>query len=345
MWAVSNDTPYSADRAFVRDRDGSEIWIVAVRATYDILTGGEVALAKTQEPVALAPAWTGNAAESSLRWDMDMVRTKPGTDVLLHAAAHAPGGRPVTTLEVGIAVGPIRKHLRVVGDRTYKRALLGVEPDSPRPFVTMPISFERAFGGQSFDRKTGELRARQDDNPVGRGVGAQAGDPCHNIEYASDPQRLVANRAKPASFGPIPPSWQPRVGLAGTYDKQWQETRMPLLPDDFKDEYFYSAPADQRVPGYLKGGEEVTLTNLTPEGITRFRLPIVRLGFSTAIDGGRINHRANLHTVIIEPTDRRLIMVWHTSLPCHHTLYTLKQTLVIEKRKVDRRTPRQAVLA
>jgi len=345
MWAVSNDTPYSADRAFVRDRDGAEIWIVAVRATYDILPDGRVALAKTQVPVALAPAWMGKPAESSLRWDMDMVRTKLGTDVVLHASAHAPQGKPTEEVEVGFAVGPIQKRLRVFGDRIYHRPMLVVKPDPPRPFETMPITYERTYGGQSFDDETGALTAQHDENPLGMGLVSHPGFPCHNTEYPGDAKRPLTNRVRAASFGPIPASWQPRVGLAGTYDKNWEETRLPLLPDDFRDEYFYSAPADQQVPGFLSGGEEVTLVNLTPDGLTRFLLPRVRLGFTTSIDGATVNHRGNLHTVIIEPTERRLIMVWHTALPCHHTLYTLKQTLVIEKKRIQKHEPETAVLA
>ena len=40
--------------------------------------------------------------------------------------------------------------------------------------------------------------------------------------------------------------------------------------------YFQMAPADQIVP-YLKGGELVTLTNLSPHGELTFSLPTVDL--------------------------------------------------------------------
>jgi hypothetical protein len=106
------------------------------------------------------------------------------------------------------------------------------------------------------------------------------------------------------------------------------------VPTDFQDAYFQCAPADQQVDGFLTGGEEVTLRNLTPEGLLRFRLPQISLGFNTYIDGGTTHHRAQLYTVSIEPEDHRIVLVWQTSLPCHHTLYTLRETVVYQK---DRR--------
>jgi len=327
MWAIANETLYAADRAFVRDRDGAEIWIVAVRATFAIRPDGQVEVAKEQLPVALAPAWSGEPGRSSLRWDMDLVRTKPGTDVIVNGSAHAPGGKPMTQIEVGITVGPITKVLLVKGERQYVGSLLGASSGDPAPFVTMPICYERAYGGQIFAAKTQRLHSQVDTNPIGCGLRKTASDRCPNVEH---PPHL--GRAQiPAGFGAVPANWQPRVSCAGTYDKNWEQTRQPLVPADFSDDYFYSAPTDQRVPGHLRGGEAVALFNLSSESVLRFTLPRVRLGFRTSIAGGTKHHRATLHSVILEPTDRRLIMVWHTALPCHHTLYTLKRTTVYEK--------------
>jgi hypothetical protein len=121
--------------------------------------------------------------------------------------------------------------------------------------------------------------------------------------------------------------------MAGTYDDQWQKDRRPLLPVDFQDSYFRCAPLDQQLNGFLQGGEEVVLANLSPESFLRFQLPRVSLGFSTLVGGQTTNHRGQIHTVIIEPEERRLIIVWQTALPCHHSLYTLKGTTVFEKKQ------------
>ncbi len=31
MWALTNETPYSAERTWVRDEIGREVWLVAVK--------------------------------------------------------------------------------------------------------------------------------------------------------------------------------------------------------------------------------------------------------------------------------------------------------------------------
>jgi len=40
MWQIDNRTPFAAERAWVRDRNGAEIWLVAVRCAFDIAPDG-----------------------------------------------------------------------------------------------------------------------------------------------------------------------------------------------------------------------------------------------------------------------------------------------------------------
>ena len=74
----------------------------------------------------------------------------------------------------------------------------------------------------------------------------------------------------PAGFGPIARHWEPRVRWAGTYDKRWQRTRKPLLPDDFDDRFHQCAPEDQQVDGGLIGGELVELLTSRRKAAWRF---------------------------------------------------------------------------
>ena len=104
MWSLVNDTPYLAGRAFSRDRDGAEVWLVVVKATFSITHQGDTALAKEQVPIVQAPEYFGKPGQSSLRYDSDLVLTKEATDVLLHARACAPSGRKIAELDVGLRV-------------------------------------------------------------------------------------------------------------------------------------------------------------------------------------------------------------------------------------------------
>ena len=47
------------------------------------------------------------------------------------------------------------------------------------------------------------------------------------------------------------------------------------------------------------------------------------------------HHGGHLHTVVIEPDAKRLIMVWHTAVPCQHTVYTLQETTVFLERSAE----------
>ena len=118
MWMLHNRTPFAAERGWVRDRDGTEIWLVAVKATFDILPDGRTVVAKDQPPVLRLPEHHGEPGKSSIKYDADLVLTKTTTDVVVVGHACAPAGQRVKHLDVGFRVGPLQKVLRVVSDRT-----------------------------------------------------------------------------------------------------------------------------------------------------------------------------------------------------------------------------------
>jgi len=331
MWAIRNETRYAAERSFVRNRDGAELWIVVVRATFDIKREGPPEPAAIQPAVVRAPLFIGAPATTSLRYDSDFVRTKLGTDVVLHGCAYAPGRRPAERVDVSVLIGNISKSLVVHGQRRWQARSGGLVPGPALPFLFKTIDYEAALGGPLAD---GESAPRDPANPSGVGRIARAGAQAPSIELRDDPVASPTSANGPAGLGPIPCHWLARARLAGTYDAAWQRDRQPLVPDDFQDTYFQCAPTDQRAPGFLRGGEQVILRNLTPDGELRFQLPRLSIGFRTRIAGSTVDHRGQLHTVIIEPDTLRLIMVWHTALPCHHTLYTLKETVVFEKERI-----------
>jgi len=332
MWQVDNRTPFAAERGWVRDRNGAEIWLVAVKATFDILPDGSTEVAKDQPPVLRMPEYHGEPAKSSIKYEADLVLTKKTTDIIVVGHAHAPGGRAVTELDAGFRVGPVQKILRVYGDRQWG----ATGPTSPEPFTRMPIVYERAFGGVD-SRSTQPERDWDLRNPVGCGFAVKKanldGMPVPNIESADRLIRAWDDRPAPAGFGAVGSHWSPRASFAGTYDDAWMKNRSPLLPDDFDDRFFQYAPAEQQAPQFLMGGETVATLNLSPTGNLRFALPREYLGFETQFyDGTREFHKLRkLHSVILEPDFPRVSLVWHSSLPCHFKVQKLKRTLVTRK--------------
>jgi hypothetical protein len=332
MWEVDNRTPFAADADWLRDRDGADVWIVAVKATFSIAEDGTLDIAAQQPPVIRVPVYHGDPATSSLKYDTDLVLTKSTTDVLVVGHACAAEGRAVEQLEVGFKVGPVQKVLHVAGDRTW--GPLGASP--PEPFSRMPIVYERSFGGRD------ALSSRPDrdwhwENPVGCGFAVtrrnSQGLRLPNIEARGSRMQAWDDRPRSAGFGPLCTHWKDRAAFAGTYDERWKAQRYPLLPDDFDDRFFQSAPADQQAPAFLVGGEPVLLVNLTSRGRLQFRLPRLRFGFdSRFFDGSRrIHPTRHMHTVIVEPDVPRVSLVWQSALRCHDKPHKLERTLVTLK--------------
>jgi hypothetical protein len=333
MWEVENRTPFAAERGWVRDRTGAEVWLVAVKCTFDIKPDGSAEVSTDQPPVLRVPEYHGDPGKSSVKYEADLVMTKTTTDILVVGHACAPKGRPVTQMSVGLRVGSLHKTLRVTGDRKW--GSFGIS--SPEPFTKMPIVYERAFGG--LDLKSAHPERDWDwRNPVGAGFAVSRdhldGAALPNIEYPGDTVSGWKDRPLPAGFGAIAAHWQPRVALAGTYDDEWMTKRQPLLPSDFDDRFLQCAPEDQQTPTFLRRGESVRLNGLTPSGELGFSLPDVFLGFDTRFyDGTRELHKERrLHTVILEPDYPRVSLVWHTALQCHFKVHKLARTIVSLRR-------------
>jgi hypothetical protein len=330
MWDVDNLTPFACAHTWDRDREGADTWIVVVKGTFDILSDGSTSPSVVQLPVTTVPQYCGAPGQSSLKLDSDLFRVKPTTDVLVLGCARAPDDRPVDQIDVTLEVAEIRKTLRVFGDRVWVGNVGGVRRSQPRPFTAMPIVYERAYGGTAIP-PDGQFHGKWDErNPVGTGYAADserlADHVAANVEYAD------GRTAEPAGFGPIAPHWMPRRQWGGTFGPEWERDRKPLLPDNFDDRFYLCSPADQRPSVHLIGGEAVQVTHMTPEGLLRFRLPRVVLGFETHFSDGDVEtHRQVLHSVIIEPDMHRVAMVWQTSLRCHSRVLQLESTQVYEK--------------
>lgn len=331
MWMIINQTPFAAERSWVRDRDGAEVWLVAVKGTFLIYPDGALELAALQEPVLGAPRYAGALNTSSLVQDSDLYLCKPATDVVLQGHAHAPRGEPTTQVDIMLQVKERAKTLRVFGDRRWDRGAFGLDLTPPTPFVRLPIGYERAFGG--VDEYVEPSEAAWDRrNPAGTGYALAAR---HLVDRRApnveDPRMLITSwkdRPAPAGFGPIAGHWSPRVDFAGTYDRRWQDERAPLSPEDFDDRWYQCAPMDQRVLPYLRGGEKIEIRNVTPLGQLSFHLPRVALRFTTQIGDRRVEHSATMHTVQIDADVPRVIVVWHTALRCHHDVQRLRSTMI-----------------
>jgi hypothetical protein len=228
-------------------------------------------------------------------------------------------------------VGALHKVIQVFGERRWKGGVTSPSPSKPEPFLRMPLIYERAYGGvHVVDAERGKVLS-EPRNPVGRGfrgkrsASEMAGLPLPNLE---DPRSLIdsiSDTPAPSGFGFVAPSWQPRQSFTGTYDEAWQKQRAPYLPLDFKAEYFLGAPPELCARPFLKGGEPVELIGASPDGVKRFRLPACRLDVSVVIAGETHKPVLQLETVLLEPGEDRLSMLWRGAVPCDKKALKVEQ--------------------
>ncbi|MGF9759335.1 DUF2169 domain-containing protein [Microvirga sp. 0TCS3.31] len=330
MWAVENRTPYAVGRTWGRNKDGVHEWIVAIKGTFNIRPDGSLTLADEQLDPLLVPEYNGEDFVSSLRYDADLVGPKPTTDVVLNGTAYAPQGRPASEFAVSLHIGDVHKALRVLGNRWWEWRASTFHPSAVQPVASVPIIYERAYGG--FDQSSPNPKEQRLDtrNPVGCGMVPKDEQPLPNLEYIGG--RLESTG--PAGFGALDCYWSPRRELSGTYDAAWQQSRYPLLPADWDPRSLLCSPADQRPDRPLRGGELVVLENLTPNGKLSFELPKIFPRFTTYIDNSIEEHQGQLASVIIEPDYPRILLIWQSTLLVRTNGDYLDKTIVREKARL-----------
>lgn len=333
MLQLTNHTGLTATIFAAPDPDGVESLYTVVKGTFalDRLdASGVPARAEEQVLPVLADEHHGDPSASSIRVPSDVALVKPATDVLLVGTAYAPGGRPATWMDVTLTAGPLRRTVRVFGDRAW-RAGAAASISAPVPFERMPLVWERAYGGT--DRAGEELRGEAR-NPVGAGFRAPDGEkpldgmPLPNLEDPGDPIAAWKQAPPPAAFAPVSPHWLPRRSFAGTYDEAWQSGRAPYLPENFDPRFFQLAPGGLVAPGYFVGGEVVDVVGATPAGRLTFRLPALPVQVEYTVAGAARTPPVKLDTVLIEPDASRVVLVWRTVLACDKKLLKVREIAV-----------------
>jgi hypothetical protein len=223
-------------------------------------------------------------------------------------------GEPVGQLTVRLEVAGRVKELLVTGERRWVRVWRDLAPSTPVPFAAMPLTFERAFGGQDDSRGPGKGEAEMR-NLVGvgfhphRAVADIEGTALPNIE---DPRALLRgprDRCAPVGFGFLAPGMAARRRYAGTYDQNWVDHVAPFLPGDFDSRFFQAAPEDQRFPLFT-GGELIRCVNMAASPLVQYRMPALAVPVSFRF-ADRIEERAGvLDTVTLEPHRGLAALVW-----------------------------------
>jgi hypothetical protein len=277
---LDNRTDFAAQPRMLMARDGERL-VLIVKATFTRLPGEtalELVPTDDRRGIRGQDVPWGDPEKSSIKYPSDHCLAKPGTDVIVVASAHAPGGKAVPSFDAGVRVGALEKTIRVFGLRVW--AANGTSLSAPRPTTGAEVRYDNAWGG--YDGSDPEQPVEEPRNPVGKGIARDPSTLTHTMAPTiEDPQSLLTSarsRPPPAGLGAIGRHWAPRRALLGTYDAAWLEDHAPLLPLDHDDRSNLCASPGLTATPPLLGGENVALLNLTPGGGSlSFRLPRLRV--------------------------------------------------------------------
>jgi hypothetical protein len=292
--------------------------VCVIKATYRLLEGRRLKLLEPQPAlVALDIPEYPDRDYCSPRYVSDFTPYKPNSDIVICGDAKAHGSVPTTAWLAELSVGNLRKALKLSGMRQWQhRALRGWQLSEYEPTASVPLAYELAYGGIVGDRSAPKQVFSR--NPLGVGfVGGERLDtdatyPACQIEYLDDPLRHIAHSVKPAGFSPMPGYFEDRLQHAGSVEKQPENS----MPSDMDMRFWNCAPSDQRLNGYLSGGETIQMSGFWPEGVVEFTLP-QWTAMSVSIDDrdNRVSHAMALDTVHIDLDKRHVSLRWCTLIP------------------------------
>jgi hypothetical protein len=338
---VVNQTPLVArvDTSEVAP-DQPRIGVLTAKATFRFDVSGHVEL-ESQEPLPLF--FADQAAPLGLFPSDIEPRRDPVLEVILLGQAHAPRGYPVESMVVAMSVGEVRRELVVTGDRAW--VISGDSapfPTRPLPFTSLPLTYERAFGGKQLAQidAASEFEVFDPINPHGRGFDAASwargfGDVLRappgyprfqnyrrelpNLEHPAQRIHRWEDSPEPFCWATMPRdvtlhAFRRAQRLSGRLE---DNTKMPErdgpLPFPDLDEALYRGHPDWII-AIPSEAPLIRLSRLVDErALVEFRLLDQRVVADYVING-RDGSRALLpQRLIIEPDQRRFSLLYRTS--------------------------------
>lgn len=239
-------------------QSGPKAWTLTfvAKATFVLAPGESPLSSRSQEDVYEHDGHWDDDPTKSLTVAGDLAPFKRRPEVVIVGHAHAPDGKRIASLVTRLAMSTIDKAIEVRGDQSFMRD--GALTD-PAPFKRMPLRWERAAGGPDTS------------NPVGVPTGTEARfdswGRCAlpNLVPVGQVSQSVHDPVEPIGYGPIAPTWPPRLARLHGSVPAFRHDRWSAspLPENFDAAYFNSAPRDQQL-AVFDGTESLLLENLHP---------------------------------------------------------------------------------
>jgi hypothetical protein len=312
------------------------------------MDGGRCTSAEADYKIISGDLFYGDPMNSSVKNESDFVPFKIATDIVLNGRAYVPNGKPTQSLIASIQVGSQRKNILVIGDRVCRFREKAVPAfTDPKPFTTMDIRYEDAYGGIDIYSDT-KLPCPYVRNPLGHGYVVKntrktienlalpnIEDPNHRLTPQSlciDHFMYWERQPMPQGFGWYGKSWQPRAALAGVMpadratEQEMRKAYAAVIPPEQRALYaqtqlpdmdfrFFNGASPGLALPFLSGDETIRTVNLSPEGEFLIKLPGEKPQIGIDIGNGIQEPGVKLQTVMIRMEDQQVDLVWRAAAP------------------------------
>lgn len=313
------------------DQHDTGFSVLAAHVSYDLVIRPEDGAAALQfcaeqVPLCMADEHYGEPASTSTRLESDIVPYKPRLDVVVNGTAHAPGGAATSAFGAAIRVYDRTRSVLACGPRYWKKGVTGWGLTDPAPIAALPLRYEYASGGL---HRIDEQDIGAATNLVGMGwypaefLRRFRGDrlPAPQLEDFEHRLRGISDEIPAAGFGFTGRGWRGRIEFAGTADAAWQAQRHPLLPRDFRMEFWNGAPVAQQFdhPKPLTS-VPIALQNLVPardvpgQGV-HFEVPVESVFALVGLERGiGLTRDLTLDTIVVDMDARRVYCTYRLAL-------------------------------
>jgi hypothetical protein len=289
---------------------------VTAKATFRIRAGGTQL--ERERPLGLFTV--DEETELGLLPSDTLPRIDDAFEVFVLGQAHAPGGRPAVKQTISVSVGEVTRKLSIFGDRRWRPSVGGLEATPPEPYLTMPLVWDRAFGGRCdlwLDTDS-PLEVSHPLNPFGRGfdpsphadglakeLRLQKGWPQVRYERLlpnlENPDRLVATSIddpEPCCWATIPAG----TGMTQLYIQRGQATLLSIGSLRAHPDWYIDRP---------NANAHIEMVGLHSDGPVRCPLPAMRL-FVDHEEVNGVGHRELVpYRLFLFPEQDTLAIAFH----------------------------------
>lgn len=277
---------------------------VIARPTYAIDNGKLVPTPDEPWPVEGQPVETPCG-----EFPADMPFLTGGVDLFVVGHAHHPDGGAGPSLRVDIRVGEqFHRAIQIVGDRWWRESNGTLQPSQPVPFESMPLTYERAYGGKA-DVDGSELSYPANPDGVGFYVTPEQaeGQPLPNLEDVENPITCVEDQPEPVGTAPYPAGGSLKMinAVEQELEDKGNERITQVKPLMFNNAHPKMIIEPAMAP---KPGDVFEATHMTPEGPLRFEMPDDQLHVHVQLEDRSYVFPLHVDQIGIMADDRRVFI-------------------------------------